>query len=42
MSLAKNVALVKSKERVKDMGEVFTPDFLVERMLTFSHPILGT
>lgn len=26
-------ALIKSKERVKDVGEVFTPDFLVEQML---------
>lgn len=26
-------ALTKSKERVKDLGEVFTPDFLVEQML---------
>jgi hypothetical protein len=25
--------LVKSKERVRDVGEVFTPDFLVEKML---------
>lgn len=27
------VKLIKSKERVRDKGEVFTPDFLVERML---------
>ena len=25
--------LIKSKDRVKDVGEVFTPDFLVEQML---------
>jgi len=25
--------LIKSKERVRDAGEVFTPDFLVEQML---------
>ena len=28
-----SVLLIKSKERVKDVGEVFTPDFLVEKML---------
>jgi hypothetical protein len=28
-----SVSLIKSKERVKDVGEVFTPDFLVEQML---------
>jgi hypothetical protein len=25
--------LTRSKERVRDLGEVFTPDFLVEKML---------
>lgn len=27
------VSLIKSKDRVRDVGEVFTPDFLVEQML---------
>lgn len=26
-------SLIKSKDRVRDVGEVFTPDFLVEKML---------
>ncbi len=34
MAIAINtLSLIKSKSRVKDVGEVFTPDFLVEQML---------
>lgn len=28
-----NKSLIKSSQRVRDLGEVFTPDFLVEQML---------
>jgi hypothetical protein len=28
-----SLRLIKSKDRVRDVGEVFTPDYLVERML---------
>jgi hypothetical protein len=30
---SKTKSLIKSKKRVQDAGEVFTPDFLVEKML---------
>jgi hypothetical protein len=31
--MSKSDSLIKSSERVRDLGEVFTPDFLVEKML---------
>lgn len=33
--LAQDVPLIKSKERVQKHGEVFTPDWMVKKMLSY-------